>query len=244
MSRPTPVRRESAQCGLAIALALFFGFAPAVSRADVYGYIDEQGVARFAAEKLDDRYQLLSKGNRFGMLTLGGDGSARSALKERLLAHPNLKRYEPLLKAASVEFAVELSLLKAVMAAESGFNPDAVSPKGAIGLMQIMPGTAERYGLSGDSKRPVEEKLRDPKLNIRIGTRYLADLLKLYPRQLHLVLASYNAGEGAVQQYGNTVPPYDETRAYVDWVQALQQAFRSQALMAARGVKVERATGR
>ena len=122
MSRPTPVRRESAQCGLPIALALFFGFAPAVSRADVYGYIDEQGVARFAAEKLDDRYQLLSKGNRFGMLTLGGDGSARSALKERLLAHPNLKRYEPLLKAASVEFAVELSLLKAVMAAESGFT--------------------------------------------------------------------------------------------------------------------------
>ena len=134
--------------------------------------------------------------------------------------------------------------LKAVMAAESGFNPDAVSPKGAVGLMQIMPGTAERYGLSGDGKRPVEEKLRDPKLNIRIGTRYLADLLKLYPRQLHLVLASYNAGEGAVQQYGNTVPPYDETRAYVDWVQALQQAFRSQALMAARGVKVERATVR
>ena len=244
MSRPATGRRESARCGLVIALALFFGLAPAVSRADVYGYIDEQGVARFAAEKLDDRYQLLSKGNRFGMLTLGGDGSARSALKERLLAHPNLKRYEPLLKAASVEFAVELSLLKAVMAAESGFNPDAVSPKGAIGLMQIMPGTAERYGLSGDSKRPVEEILRDPKLNIRSVTRYLADLLKLYPRQLHLVLASYNAGEGAVQQYGNTVPPYDETRAYVDWVQALQQAFRSQALMAARGVKVERATGR
>lgn len=244
MSRPAPGRRESAPCGLAIALALFFGLAPAVSRADVYGYIDEQGVARFAAEKLDDRYQLLSKGNRFGMLTLGGDGSARSALKERLLSHPNLKLYEPLLRAASIEFAVELSLLKAVMAAESGFNPDAVSPKGAIGLMQIMPGTAERYGLSGDGKRPVEEKLRDPKLNIRIGTRYLADLLKLYPRQLHLVLASYNAGEGAVQQYGNTVPPYDETRAYVDWVQALQQAFRSQALMAARGVKVERATGR
>ena len=228
----------------AIIFGLLASLAPGIGRADVYGYIDEQGVARFSAEKLDDRYQLLSKGNRFGMLTLGGDGSARSALKERLLAHPNLKLYEPLLKAASVEFAVELALLKAVMAAESGFNPDAVSPKGAVGLMQIMPGTAERYGLSGDNKRPVEEKLRDPKLNIRIGTRYLADLLKLYPRQLHLVLASYNAGEGAVQQYGNTVPPYDETRAYVDWVQALHQAFRAQALMAARGVKVERAKGR
>jgi soluble lytic murein transglycosylase-like protein len=225
-------------------LALFLCFASASSRAEVYGYIDEQGVARFSAEKLDDRYQLLTKGNRFGMLTLGGDGSARSALKERLLAHPNLKLYEPLLKAASVEFAVDLALLKAVMAAESGFDPDAVSPKGAVGLMQIMPATAERYGLAGDGKRPVAEKLRDPKLNIRIGARYLADLLKLYPRQLPLVLASYNAGEGAVQQYGNTVPPYDETRVYVDWVQALHQAYRSQALMAARGVKVERAPGR
>jgi len=228
----------------AIIFGLLASLAPSLGRADIYGYIDEQGVARFAATKLDDRYQLLAKGNRFGMLTLGGDGSARSALKERLLAHPNLKLYEPLLKAASVEFTVDLALLKAVMAAESGFDPDAVSPKGAVGLMQIMPATAERYGLAGDGKRPVAEKLRDPKLNIRIGARYLADLFKLYPRQLPLVLASYNAGEGAVQQYGNTVPPYDETRAYVDWVQALHQAFRSQALMAARGVKVERATGR
>ena len=225
--------------------ALFvLSLASAQSCADIYGYIDAQGGVHFSATRLDERYQLLTKGNRFGMLSLGGDGSTRAALKERLLAHPNLKLYEPLLKAASVEFAVDLALLKAVVAAESGFNPDAVSPKGAVGLMQIMPGTAERYGLASDGKRPVEEKLRDPKLNIRIGARYLADLFKLYPRQLHLVLASYNAGEGAVQQYGNTVPPYDETRAYVDWVNALHQAFRSQALMAARGVKVERATGR
>jgi soluble lytic murein transglycosylase-like protein len=223
---------------------LVLGFASTSSRADVYGYVDAQGVAHFSAERLDERYQLLAKGNRFGMLALGGDGSARSALKERLLAHPNLRLYEPLLKAASVEFAVDLALLKAVAAAESGFDPDVVSPKGAVGLMQIMPATAERYGLAGDGKRPVAEKLRDPKLNIRIGARYLADLFKLYPRQLPLVLASYNAGEGAVQQYGNTVPPYDETRAYVDWVNALHQAFRSQSLVAARGVKIERAAGR
>lgn len=230
--------------GPAIALALLFGLVPTSGRADVYGYIDAQGVAHFSAEKLDERYLLLSKGNRFGMLALGADGTARAALKERLLTHPNLKLYEPLLKAASVEFAVDLALLKAVAAAESGFDPDAVSPKGAIGLMQIMPGTAERYGLAADGKRPLAEKLRDPKLNIRIGARYLADLHKLYPRQPQLVLASYNAGEGAVQQYGNTVPPYDETRAYVDWVKDLQQAFRSQALIAARGVKIERAAGR
>lgn len=218
---------------------LVLGFASASVRADVYGYVDAQGVAHFSAEKLDGRYQLLSKGNRFGMLTLGADGTTRAALKERLLTHPNLKLYEPLLRAASVEFAVDLALLKAVTAAESGFDPDAVSPKGAVGLMQIMPGTAERYGLAGDGKRPVAEKLRDPKLNIRIGARYLADLLKLYPHQLHLVLASYNAGEGAVQQYGNTVPPYDETRAYVDWVNALHQAYRSQALVTARGIRIE-----
>ena len=218
--------------GLLAALAL-----PAL--ADVYGYIDESGVAHFASEKLDERYQLLAKGNRFGMLALGADAGARAALKARLLAHPNLKLYEPVLRAASKEFAVDPALLKAVMAAESGFDPDAVSPKGAVGLMQIMPATAERYGLAGDGKRPVEDKLRDPRLNIRLGARYLADLFKMFPRQQHLVLAAYNAGEGAVQQYGNAVPPYEETKAYVAWVNTLHDAYRSQALIAARGVRIE-----
>lgn len=203
--------------------------ASASGHADIYGYVDEQGISHFSAEKSDARYQLLVRGNRFGSLELQPSGRGKQALANRLIEHPNLKTYEPMLKTASIEFAVELALLKAVMAAESGFNPDAVSPKGAIGLMQIMPSTAERYGLLGDRKKSAEQKLQDPKTNIRLGARYLADLFKLFPGQQHLVIASYNAGEGAVQQYRNAIPPYPETRNYVELVTQLQQVYRTRS---------------
>lgn len=205
---------------------LLLTLASASGHADIYGYVDEQGVSHFSAEKTDARYQLLVRGNRFGWLELEPAGRGKQVPAKRLMEHPNLKMYEPMLKSASVEFAVELALLKAIMAAESGFNPDAVSPKGAIGLMQIMPSTAERYGLLGDRKKSIEQKLQDPKTNIRLGTRYLADLFKLFPGQQDLVIASYNAGEGAVQQYRNTIPPYPETRNYVELVTQLQQVYR------------------
>lgn len=208
-------------------LALLLGFASAGGRADIFGYVDEQGVSHFAAEKLDARYQLLVRGNQFGSLDLNAANRGSRQLSNRLIEHPNLKTYEPLLKRASTDYAVELALLKAVMAAESGFDPDAVSPKGAIGLMQVMPLTAERYGLLGDKNKSLEQKLRDPKTNIRLGARYLADLFKLFPRQPNLVLASYNAGEGAVQQFNNKVPPYPETRDYVQLVTQLYHLYRS-----------------
>ena len=140
--------------------------------------------------------------------------------------HPNLKKFEPFLKAASKEFAVDTALLKAVMAAESGFDPDAISPKGAVGLMQIMPATAERYGLRADQQKSIEEKLTDPGTNIRLGARYLRDLQRMFPDQQDLVLASYNAGEGAVQQYKNTIPPYPETRNYVQLVTQIYQWYQ------------------
>lgn len=221
-----------------IVLTLLLSVASASSSADIYGYVDEQGVSHFSVEKLDARYQLLARGNRFGALDLGARGYVKPLLMDRLTEHPNLKAYEPWLKAASSEFAVELALLKAIVAAESGFNPDAISPKGAIGLMQVMPATAERYGLAGDKRRSLEMKLRDPQTNIRLGARYVADLYKLYPRQQHLVLASYNAGEGAVQQYKNTIPPYPETRNYVELVTQLHQVFRSKAIVKQSGGRV------
>jgi soluble lytic murein transglycosylase-like protein len=218
-------------------LALLLGLAAASSQADVYGYVDEQGVSHFSVEKLDARYQLLVRGDRFGSLDLGASARGDSPLVSRLTGHPHLKKYEPLLRAASSEFAVELSLLKAIVAAESGFDPDAVSPRGAIGLMQVMPATAARYGLAGDKSRTVEMKLRDPRTNIRLGARYLADLFKLYPGQQDLVLASYNAGEGAVQQYKDTVPPYAETRNYVALVTQLHRVFRSSAVLGSTGAE-------
>lgn len=223
-------------------LALLLCLAATGSRADIYGFVDGDGVSHFATEQVDARYQLLVRGNKFGVMNLGVAGSGKQPQVSRLTEHPNLKTYEPLLRAASSEFAVDLALLKAVAAAESGFDPDAVSPKGAVGLMQVMPATAERYGLAGDGKRSLETKLRDPQTNIRVGARYLADLFKLYPRQQHLVLASYNAGEGAVQQYRNAIPPYPETQNYVALVTELHQAFRSRALYRQSGVRVERVT--
>ena len=219
-------------------LAVFLALASTGSLADIYGYIDDQGVSHFSAEKLDARYQVLARGNKFGVLDLGASGHAQPLLINRLTEHPDLKRYEPMLKAASSEFAIELALLKAIAAAESGFNADAVSPKGAIGLMQMMPATAERYGLAGDKRRSLEMKLRDPQTNIRLGARYLADLFKLYPRQQHLVLASYNAGEGAVKQYNNTIPPYQETRNYVELVTQLHQVFSTKSLVKQSGGRV------
>jgi soluble lytic murein transglycosylase-like protein len=204
------------------------------ARADIFGYIDAEGMGHFSTEKLDNRYQLFMRGDgAFDSSQLAGkdakplDPKLRdSPLFRYLSQHPNLKKYEQLVDQAAQEFALEPALLKAVMAAESGFNPTAVSPKGAIGLMQIMPATAERYGLTGDKKKPVEQKLTDPRTNIRLGARYLRDLLKLYPAQQELVIASYNAGEGAVQKYNNQVPPYPETRNYVQLVHQFYQLYK------------------
>lgn len=204
------------------------------ARADIFGYIDADGMGHFSTEKLDNRYQLFMRGDGFFDSSQLAAGSVRpldpkvrnSPLFRYLSQHPNLKKYEALVDQAAQEFALEPALLKAVMAAESGFNPAAVSPKGAIGLMQIMPATAERYGLTGDGKKPVEKKLTDPRTNIRLGARYLRDLLKLYPAQQELVIASYNAGEGAVQKYNNKVPPYPETRMYVQLVRQFYQLYK------------------
>lgn len=210
-------------CGMALACAT------QLARADIYGYIDADGNAHFATDKLDERYQLFMHGDGpFDSRELTApapQAAPADGLQRYLWQHPNLKRFEPLLAQAAHEFTVELPLLKAVMAAESGFNPNAVSPRGAIGLMQVMPATAERYGLEGDQRRSLSDKLFDPKTNIRLAARYLRDLMRLFPDQLALVLASYNAGEGAVQKYRNSIPPYPETRNYVKLVTRFYQLY-------------------
>ena len=109
-----------------------------------------------------------------------------------------------LVDAAAKQTAIPAKLLRSVVAAESAYQPEAVSPKGAIGLMQLMPATASQYG--ADPK--------DPAQNVEAGTAYLRDLLLKYHGDVSLALAAYNAGPGAVQKYGG-VPPYAETRSYV-----------------------------
>jgi soluble lytic murein transglycosylase-like protein len=224
---------------LMVTLGAMLSLAANCARADIYAYIDDQGSAHFSVEKLDARYELYMRGDQpFDSTDLGGGLKAKPALLRYLSEHPNLKKYEPLLKQAAHDYSLDIALLKAVMAAESGFNPSAVSPKGAVGLMQLMPATAERYGLQGDRKKSIQQKLSEPKINIELGARYLRDLHRMFPDQQQLVLASYNAGEGAVQKYRNTIPPYPETRNYVQLVTQFYRLYKPRAAQAGPGFTV------
>jgi soluble lytic murein transglycosylase-like protein len=122
--------------------------------------------------------------------------------------------------AAARETKVDVALIRAVISVESGYNPSARSSAGAVGLMQLMPGTAKRYG--------VRNRL-DPAQNIHGGARYLRDLQVLFDNNLQLVLAAYNAGEFAVMKYGRRIPPYRETAAYVPKVLSYYRKFRAAA---------------
>ena len=134
-----------------------------------------------------------------------------------------------MLQEAARKYRLDYELLKALVTTESGFEPTAVSPKGAIGLMQVMPDTARRFGVDSDRWMSVEAKLADPKINVGIGARYLRLLLDMFPGRTDLALASYNAGEGAVQRAGNKVPNYKETQNYVATVTELYAALKPPA---------------
>lgn len=125
------------------------------------------------------------------------------------------------LRAAARMQGVDYALLQALIAAESDFNATAVSPKGAVGLMQLMPATAQRFGVSADALGTVEQKLIDPAVNVSTGARYLRYLLDLFAGRIDLAVAAYNAGEGAVQKAGNQIPDFRETRNHVRTVLGL-----------------------
>lgn len=128
----------------------------------------------------------------------------------------NTSAYEAEVRAAATEFGVEEAIIRAVMHAESAFNPNALSRVGAQGLMQLMPATADRFGVTNAF---------DPSQNIRGGVKYLAWLLKRFNGDLTLAAAGYNAGEGAVDRHKG-VPPYNETRRYVERVGILADRYR------------------
>jgi soluble lytic murein transglycosylase-like protein len=144
--------------------------------------------------------------------------SAPSRLLTYLEQSPRYKAVQHLLKDAALTHGIDHALLKALIAAESGFDTHAVSPKGAVGLMQLISATAERYGVKADRTGGIEKKLTDPQTNLRAGSRYLRDLLAMFPGRLDLAVAAYNAGEGAVQRAGNKIPNYPETQNYVKTV--------------------------
>lgn len=125
---------------------------------------------------------------------------------------------------AADRFGVDAYLIKAVIHAESAFNPQAVSHKNAIGLMQVLPGTAREMGLHEQGQMSVEQLLKDPRVSIVVGTRYLSEQLRHFGT-VELALAAYNAGPGAVKRSGNRVPNYAETRAYIERVKQLQGTY-------------------
>ena len=218
--------------------------ASAPAWADVWAYVDEKGIPHFASERVDERYELFFRNTETFDTTRDPPPAEPEPEPEQAAApepmapnkliaffqvSPTFQHVRQHMRDASADHNIDFELLQAVIAAESGFNPTAVSPKGAIGLMQIMPATARRYGVDGDRTMAIERKLVDPKTNIRTGTRYLRDLINMFPGQLELAIAAYNAGEGAVQRAGNKIPNYKETQNYVKTVMQLYTVLKPPA---------------
>jgi hypothetical protein len=230
-----------------MALGFLLSFLQQAAYADIWGYLDEKGVAHFAAERVDERYEIFFRGGESfdtSRAVTAAGATPQPALAPGMLpatasrvmaffeVSPSYKVVKHHLREASSAHHIDYELLQALIATESGFDALAVSPKGAIGLMQVMPATAARYGVAGDKKTSVEKKLSDPRTNIKTGTRYLRDLINLFPGRLDLALAAYNAGEGAVQRAGNKIPNYKETQNYVKTVMQLYALLKPPVLTA------------
>ena len=193
--------------------------------ADIYGFVDENGQAHFSDVKLDSRYKLYMKTRPAAETAVaaetapGAAGDSEGPSLRRVVAGRAQQRYADMIARVAREQKMEPALLHAVVAVESAYNPRAKSRKGATGLMQLMPATAKRYGVT-DLLNPLE--------NLRGGARYLRDLLAMFDNNMRLALAAYNAGEGAVMRSGNAIPPYPETRAYVPRVLEHYESYRAQ----------------
>lgn len=177
--------------------------------ADIYKYVDDEGVMHFTDAPTDRRFKVF-------MRDLKKDRQLRTNFKLSA-CYRNPDEFEPIIQSLASEYGVDKSLVKAVIHAESGYNPNAVSSKGAQGLMQLMPKTAQGLKVNNSF---------DPKDNIRGGIRYLRFLLDTFKGDVTLALAAYNAGLSRVSQYGG-VPPYQETRNYISKVLAYQKSYQN-----------------
>jgi hypothetical protein len=214
--------------------ALFSACVAGVARADLWVFVDGEGKSHFAPNQVDERYRLFYKGKTNldpppAPVPPDFEGAAQ-IIRDRVDGNPNVAKFMPLIERHAKTHGLEPALVKAIVAVESAFDPKAVSYKGAIGLMQVIPDTAARYGLAADRSRSLEQKLMDPATNVRIGTRYLADLLKRFGNDLSLALAGYNAGEFAVERYDRRVPPFPETQAYVVLVKRFRDLYAPPAV--------------
>jgi soluble lytic murein transglycosylase-like protein len=193
---------------LSILVIFAFWAAAGSARANLYEFIDDAGVRHYSTFAYDGRYKLIQRIPK-----------ARSPVRraEQSRPVPGVVNYASLIEDEARSHGLDPVLLQALIRVESGFNPAAVSPKGAMGLMQLMPATAKRYGV-GDALDPLQ--------NIRGGTKYLKDLWQMFDQDIELVLAAYNAGENAVIRHGRRIPPYQETLDYVPKVMRHYDALR------------------
>ncbi len=204
-------------------------------QADIYAFVDKNGVRHLSNVPSDPRYKLVMRtpvyskqaaqpssyapNNLYGgaVITPRNYAQKGGGAKPLRVNEQNRQRFTADVNRIAAQYRLEPALMHAVISAESSYNPWAVSPKGAMGLMQLMPGTAERFGVNNPY---------DPIANMHGGARYLRWLLDRFndPR---LAVAAYNAGEGAVQKYGNQIPPYRETQTYVVRVLDFYQRYRT-----------------
>jgi len=195
---------------LALLIAILFAASSAAAKPKIYTYVDAQGLRHYTDVPDNNRYRLLvlSPQDR----TASGD-----RYDVQLLAKAS--RYDSIIEHAALSAAVESNLLRAVIVVESGFNSHAVSKRGAVGLMQLMPATASRFGVSNPY---------DAQQNVHAGARYLKFLIDRFGHDIRLALAAYNAGEDAVARNGGQIPPFSETMAYVPRVLKIYRQLGAQ----------------
>lgn len=183
------------------------------AHADIYSYRDENGVLNYTNVRPNNPH--------YKVMLAYKEHKHAAQPKVVFYDAPHPQNLSPRLQAivnhAARDYAVDKSLVQAVIRAESDFDVHAISPKGAAGLMQLMPETAQRYGV---------RDLFDPEQNIFAGVRYLRDLLETFGHNVRLAVAAYNAGEQAVLRYGG-IPPYPETIQYVNKVMRLHSHYGS-----------------
>ena len=178
----------------------------------MYVYTDDEGSVTLSNISADSRYQVLIDEQKeiIPVTTL-------VTVQKLPVRHERKNQYNQIVDKAAHAYGLDSALLHAVISVESRYNSKAVSKKGAIGLMQLMPETAHRYGVTDSF---------DPAQNINAGAMYLRDLLKLFNKDVRLALAAYNAGENMVVKYGYRIPPIRETREYVPKVLGFYRKYQ------------------
>lgn len=236
---PRRPRARPATAAAAVALLLACASAPARAAPEpgqpsLWAWVDGAGVVHVATRRVDPRYQPLLGAPRIDPVP--GKTDRAAGLLTWLEIAPQVRALRPWLREAADVHGVDRLLLKALIAVESGFDAQAVSPRGAVGLMQIMPASGDHYATPEERRTPAPLRLRDPRTNLHTGARMLADLLRRFGR-VDLALAAWNAGEGRVRRAGRQLPAIAETEAHVQMVMELywallqrEQARRAQGL--------------